>query len=149
LRAEDTVAVYSLDIQFTRDQLVKPDYDPIQNDDVDIEDLRARYEGSVALEHAAAIRGILVLAAEGREWKWLWGVGLLHDETVAVAEYPRLFARYRNQYPTMPRIEFDDEADVFAALQLLLDSTPIQIDDPINIEARYKRASSVREYLEQ
>lgn len=141
------MAVYKLDFRCSHDQLVDPEYDPVEKGDVDLEDLRDRYEGRVAMEHAAAIRGILVREADRGEWRWLWGVGLLHDEMVAKSKYPRLYARYRNQYPTLPRIEFDDEADVHAALHLLLTSTPIQAEDSINIEARYKRASSVKEYL--
>lgn len=132
---------------FTHEQLVYPDYDPIQHGDVDPDELRRRYPQYPDLHHAAAIRGILVREIGGKAWRWIWGIGLLHDELLAASGFTQLFARYRNQYGTVPRIEFEPEADVASALQLLLETTPIKSKDLINIEAARARAASIAEYL--
>jgi len=138
---------YQVGIEFTREQLVDPEYEPIAQGDVDLEDLRHRYEGHVPLDHAAAVRGILVRDTKTTAWSWIWGIGLLHDEMVTLGGYLRLYARYRNQYPIIPRIEFDDDADAHAALSLLLETTPIEENDVINIEFSGRTAFSIADFL--
>jgi len=137
----------SLGFQFTREELIDPEYDPIQRGDVDLVDLRARYEAHIDLNHAAAVRGILVRDPETKARFWIWGIGLLHDEMVDLGGYQRLYARYRNQYPILPRIEFDDDADAHHALVTLLETTPIEEDDLINIEFAGRTAFSVADFL--
>jgi hypothetical protein len=134
-------------IEFTREQLIDPDYNPIGHGDVDAQELERRYPQYPDLHHAAAIRGILVREQGGKAWRWVWGVGLLHDELLAASGYSRLFARYRNQYGMAPRIEFEPGANVASALRLLLQTTPIQGQDLINIEAVNRRASSIDDYF--
>jgi hypothetical protein len=136
-----------INLEFTHEQLVNPDYDPIQHGDVDPDELRGRYPQYPDLHHAAAIRGVLVREIGGKAWRWIWGVGLLHDELLAASGFPQLFARYRNQFGMVPRIEFEPEADVISALQLLLETTPIKSQDLINIEAPRVRAASIAEYI--
>ena len=138
---------YQIGIEFTREQLVDPEYEPIAQGDVDLEDLRRRYEDQVPLDHLAAVRGILVKDPKTTAWRWNWGIGLLHDEMVSLGGYLRLFARYRNQYPTIPRIEFDDDADAHAALFELLETTPIEENDVINIEFSGRTAFSIADFL--
>ena len=75
------------------------------------------------------------------------GVGLLHDEMVTELGYPRLYARYRNQYPILPRIELEDGADAFRALELLLEETPILENDLVNIESPFRSAHSIADYI--
>lgn len=123
------------------------EYDPIESGDVDLEDLKSRYLSHVNLDHAAAIRGILVREDKRGEWKWIWCVGLLHEEILKESSYPKLWARFRNQFPMMPRIEFESWVDVKAALSLLLQETPIKEADVINIETTYGRAMSIGDFL--
>lgn len=137
----------SIGFQFTREELIDPEYDPIQQGNVDLEDLRRRYEGHVPLDHAAAVRGILVKDPKTTAWSWIWGIGLLHDEMVRLGGYIRLYARYRNQYPIIPRIEFDDDADAHAAMFVLLETTPIEENDVINIEFSGRTAFSIADFL--
>ena len=139
-------------VVFSRRQLIDPDYNPLEDPaGPDRADLEQRYgAGSrrAGLDHAAAVRGILV--SEGkRRWRWIWDWGLLHDEMVRKHGYDRLHARYRNQFSFMPTIEFE-QAPVAEALALLLRQTPIRPDDAIQITAwRGFRAFSVREALQQ
>ena len=119
---------------FSREQLLEQDYDPIAQGDVDLEYLKEKYAGHVRLDHAAAVRGILVRDA-GKIWKWVWGIGLLHDQILARTEYNRLYARYRNQRLMLPRIEFHNGADLWVALQLLLEQTPLEKSYVINIKS--------------
>ncbi|MFV2044931.1 MAG: hypothetical protein ACC700_17055 [Anaerolineales bacterium] len=141
------MAVFKIGVKFSRDQLVDPEYDPIENGDVNFEDLKSRYLTHVDLNHAAAIRGILVSEGNKGGWKWIWGVGLLHDEMLKESGFPKLWARFRNQFPMMPRIEFESGADVKAALNLLLQETPIKAADAINIETAYGRAMSIGDFF--
>lgn len=118
---------------FDRDQLLDWDYDSMTAGVVNRDYLESRYAGHVNLDHAAAVRAILV--REGKhEWGWIWGIGLLHDEITARSGYPKLYARYRNQNRMLPRIIFERGADVHAALELLLKETPLETHDLINIE---------------
>lgn len=69
---------------FSRRQLIDPDYNPLEDPEgPDRADLERRYgvgERRINLDHAAAVRGILV--SEGRrQWKWIWDWGMLHDPT--------------------------------------------------------------------
>jgi hypothetical protein len=133
---------------FTREQLLERDYDPIEEGDVGLEYLKSRYEHHVDLDHAAAVRAILV--REGRrEWNWIWGIGLLHDHILRTTSHTKLYARYRNQRAMLPRIEFHGGADIHTALKMLLVETPLEKDDVINIEAETGgRWMSIGHYLE-
>ena len=139
-------------VVFTRRQLVDPDYNPLADPaGPDRADLEQRYGAGTrraGLDHAAAVRGILV--SEGkRQWKWIWDWGLLHDEMVRKHGYERLHARYRNQYTFIPTIEFE-QAPVAEALRMLLRQTPILPDDNIQITAwRGFRAFCIRDALAQ
>ena len=90
---------------FTHRQLTSRDYNPLDDPaGPDRADLEARYgQGprAVRLDHAAAVRGILVREPD-KSRKWMWDWGLLHDEMVRKFGYDRLFARYRNQYTFLP-----------------------------------------------
>lgn len=119
---------------FRREQLLERDYDPISCGDVDPVALRERYPHHVNLDHAAAVRAILVRERKG-QWKWIWGIGLLHDDILRDSGHPRLYARYRNQRGMLPRIEFHSGADLYASLKLLLETTPLEPHDAINIES--------------
>ena len=59
-------------MRFTREQLTSRDYDPIAVGLVDLADLRRRFEGRVWINHAAAIRGVLL--KEGGPQLWIWDV---------------------------------------------------------------------------
>lgn len=139
---------YKIGIEFNRFQLVDPEYNTLEEGLVDEEYLRERYEPhGINIDHAAAVRGILVKEPGTKEWKWIWGIGLLHDEIVNATRYPRLYARYRNQYPRTAQIEFEREAYVYTALELLLETTPIKADDHIQVTTPYKRTLSIDGYL--
>lgn len=139
---------YRIGIEFNRTQLIDPEYNALEEGLVDEEYIWARYEPhGINIDHAAAVRGILVREPGSKEWRWIWGIGLLHDEMVNVTSYPRLYARYRNQYPMSPQIEFEREADIHAALKILLETMPIKADDHILITTPYKRALSIDGYL--
>lgn len=139
-------------VVFSRRQLIDPDYNPLEDPaGPDRGDLEQRYgAGSrrAGLDHAAAVRGILV--SEGkRRWRWIWDWGLLHDEMVRKHGYDRLDARYRNQFSFLPTIEFE-QAPVAEALRMLLRQTPILPDDNIQITAwRGFRAFCIRDALAQ
>lgn len=139
-------------VVFTRQQLVERDYDPLADPaGPDRDDLQRRYGAGTrraGLDHAAAVRGILV--SEGkRRWRWIWDWGLLHDEMVRKHGYDRLDARYRNQYSFLPTIEFE-QAPPAEALRMLLRQTPIRADDNIQITGwRGFRAFSIRDALAQ
>jgi len=75
---------------FSREQLLDREYDPISRGDVDVASLRKRYAHHVNLDHAAAVRAILVQVAK-REWKWIWGIGLLHDHILSKTGYQKLY----------------------------------------------------------
>jgi len=65
-------------MQFTRRQLIDRDYNPLEDPEgPDRADLGKRYgrgERPIPLDHAAAVRGILV--SEGKNlWKWIWDWG--------------------------------------------------------------------------
>lgn len=69
-------------VTFSRRQLIDPDYnsleDPAGPDRADLEKRYGLGERPIPLDHAAAVRGILV--SEGKNaWKWIWDWGLLHD----------------------------------------------------------------------
>jgi hypothetical protein len=117
---------------FTREQLLEEDYDPIAEGLVDLAYLQRRYRHHLHYDHAAAVRAILVRPGK-RDWKWIWGIGLLHDHILAETGYPKLYARYRNQRGMLPRIEFHAGADLYVSLQLLLETTPLRPEDAINI----------------
>lgn len=132
---------------FSRAQLLDRDYDPIALGDIDLEYLKNRYSHHVDLNHAAAVRAILVQHKK-REWRWIWGIGLLHDHILNEMGYSRLYARYRNQKGMLPRIEFHGGADLLASLELLLSVSPIEKDDLINIQSEAGgRWMSIGEYL--
>jgi hypothetical protein len=138
-------------MRFRRDQLVDRDYDPLADPDgPDRQEMEERYdragqEGS--LDHAAAVRGILV--RENAAWKWIWDWGLLHDEMVRKYGFDRLYARYRNQCTFVPVIQFEIPVEA-APLRLLLEECPILPDDVIQITGwRGFRAFSIRDALIQ
>jgi hypothetical protein len=137
---------------FTRRQLLDLDYNPLDDPaGPDRADLEARYglgERRANLDHAAAVRGILV--SEGKqEWRWIWDWGLLHDEMVRKYGYDRLYARYRNQYTFMPTIEFECPP-IAEALRMLIRDTLILPGDKIQIVGWSGfRAFSIRDALEQ
>ena len=139
-------------MQFTRHQLIDRDYNPLEDPaGPDCADLEKRYtqgDRPIPIDHAGAVRGILV--SEGKNiWKWIWDWGLLHDEIVRKYGYERLFARYRNQYTFMPTIEFECPA-VAEPLRMLLRDTPILPDDNIQIVGWNSfRAFSIRDALQQ
>jgi hypothetical protein len=118
-------------MKFTREQLTSRDYDPIEVGLVDLADLRRRYKGRVWINHAAAIRGVL-LKEDDRQF-WIWGCGLLHDEMATAHGHERPLARYRNQYPMLPTVEFETGSDVQDGLRLLLETTPIRATDLLNV----------------
>ena len=136
---------------FTRCQLIDRDYNPLEDPEgPDRVDLEARYGlGSrrLNLDHAAAVRGILV--RDEKHWKWIWEWGLLHDEITRKYGFDRLHARYRNQYTFLPTIEFEGRAQS-EPLKMLLRDAPILPDDNIQIVAWNNfRAFSIRDALEQ
>ena len=122
-------------MKFTREQLTSRDYDPIEVGLVHLADLRRRYEGRVWINHAAAIRGVL-LKEDGRQF-WIWGCGLLHDEIATAYGHERPLARYRNQYPMLPTVEFETGSAVQDGLRLLLETTPIRATDLLNVSGIY------------
>ena len=122
-------------MKFTREQLTSRYYEPIEVGLVDLADLRCRYEGKVSLDHAAAIRGVL-LKEDSRQF-WVWGCGLLHDEMATAHGHERPLARYRNQYPMLPTVEFETGSDVQDGLRLLLETTPIRATDLLNVSGIY------------
>lgn len=122
-------------VHFSRTQLLDPGYDPIAQRDVCLSDLRRRYEGRVWINHAAAIRGVL-LKEDGRQF-WIWGCGLLHDEMATAHGHERPLARYRNQYGMLPRVEFETGSDMQDGLRLLLETTPIRPTDLLNVSGIY------------
>jgi len=118
---------------FSRRQLVERDYNPLADlegpDPADLEKRYGRGERSVPLDHAAAVRGILV--SDGKnDWKWVWDWALLHDERARKFGYDRLYARYRNQATFLPTVEFECPA-VAEPIRMLLRETPILPDDNI------------------
>ncbi len=132
---------------FNRTQLLERDYDPIAEGDVDIDYLKKRYAHHVDLDHAAAVRAILVREGK-RRWKWIWGIGLLHDHILHETGFPQLFARYRNQRKMLPRIEFHAGADLYTSLGLILKHTQLESHDVINIESEMGgRWMSIGEYF--
>ena len=131
----DWLPVIVLGVPFSRTQLLLPEYDPIASGDICLPDLRRRYEGKVSLDHAAAIRGVL-LKENGCQF-WVWGCGLLHDEMATAHGHERPLARYRNQYPMLPTVEFETGSDVQDGLRLLLESTPIRATDLLNVSGIY------------
>ncbi len=65
---------------FSRHQLIDRDYNPLEDPEgPDRADLEKRYglgERRLSLDHAAAVRGILV--SDGKNvWKWIWDWGLV------------------------------------------------------------------------
>ena len=132
---------------FTREQLLERDYDPIEDGVVDLNYLNERFGHHIRLDHAAAVRAILV--REGKHnWKWIWWIGLLHDHILHEIGYPKLYARYRNQKGMLPRIEFHGGADLLITLSLLLEETPLEKDDVINLESETGgRWMSIGEYF--
>ena len=139
--------VFQFDFQPSRAQLVDIDYDPISQGDIDAADLKTRYPHHDDLQHAAATRGILVRDDASKQWRWIWGIGLLHYEMLELSEYPRLYGRFRNQFSMLPRIELEPGSDTQAALRLLLDTTAILSDDSMNIEAPSHRATSIAHFF--
>jgi hypothetical protein len=137
---------------FSRRQLIDRDYNPLEDpagpDRADLEKRYTQGERPIPLDHAAAVRGILV--SDGKNlWKWIWDWGLLYDEIVRKFGYDRLYARYRNQYTFLPTVEFECPA-VAAPLRMLLRDTPIQPDDNIQIVGWNSfRAFSIRDALQQ
>src|SRR3990172_6408310 len=118
---------------FSRRQLVERDYNPLADlegpDPANLEKRYGRGERSVPLDHAAAVRGILV--SDGKnDWQWVWDWALLHDEMVRKFGYDRLYARYRNQATFPPTVEFEFPA-VAEPRRMLLRETPILPDDNI------------------
>jgi len=103
---------------FRREGLAEKDHDPISAGDIDLASPRERYPHHANLDHAAAMRAILVHEA-GSGWKWIRGIGLLHDAILRKSGYPRFYARFRNQRGMLPRIEFHRGADVHASLRVL------------------------------
>jgi hypothetical protein len=140
------------EVHFRREQLIDRDYNSLEDPDgLDAAHLAARYgqgERRINLDHAAAVRGILV--REGTDdWKWIWDWGLLHDEIVRKYGYEALYARYRNQYSFLPVIEFEGPA-VAEPLRMLLRDTPIEPNDNLQITGWYSfRAFSIRDALAQ
>ena len=122
-------------MKFTREQLTSRGYDPIELGLVDLADLRRRYKGRVWINHAAAIRGVL-LKEDGRQF-WIWGYGLLHDEMATAHGHKRPLARYRNQYGMLARVEFETGSDMQDGLRLLLETTPIRPTDLLNVSGIY------------
>ena len=122
-------------VRFSRTQLLDPEYDPIEEGDVYLPNLRRRYEGKVSLDHAAAIRGVLV-KENGRQ-VWIWGCGLLHDKMATAHGHERTLARYRNQYGMLARVLFETGSDVRDGLRLLLETTPIRATDLLNVSGTY------------
>ena len=138
-------------MRFARRQLIGRDHNPLEDPEgPDRADLEKRYglgERRVGLDHAAAVRGILV--RDEKQWKWIWDWGLLHDEIVRKYGYDRLHARYRNEYTFLPTIEFEGHAEI-EPLKMLLRDTPILPDDSIQIVGWDDfRAFSIRDALSQ
>ena len=136
---------------FTRPQLIDRDYNPLEDpegpDRLDLERRHGQGVRRVSMDHAAAVRGILV--REDKGWKWIWDWGLLHDEIVRIYGYDSLYARYRNQYTFFPTIEFEGPA-VAEPLKMLLRDIPILPDDSIQIVGWHEfRAFSIRDALAQ
>lgn len=132
---------------FTREQLLERDDDPIANGMVDLAYLNERFGQHVRFDHAAAVRAILVREGK-RDWRWIWGIGLLHDQILKETGYQKLYARYRNQRGMLPRIEFHGGADLGVAIELLLKETPLERGDVINIESEAGgRWMSIGDYL--
>ena len=122
-------------VPFSRTQLLLPEYDPIASGDICLPDLRRRYEGKISLDHAAAIRGVLV--REDGHQVWIWAAGRLHDEIAQAHGHERPLGRHRNQYRVLPRVEFEKGSDVQDGLRLLLKTTPIRATDLLNVNGIY------------
>ena len=134
-------------MKFTREQLTSRYYEPIEVGLVDLADLRRRYEGKVSLNHAAAIRGVLL--KEGGPQLWIWGCGLLYDEMATAHDHERPLARYRKQYGMLARVEFETGSNMQDGLRLLLETTPIGATDPLNVSGIYGLLGcSIRDCLE-
>jgi hypothetical protein len=139
-------------LRFSRHQLIDRDYNPLEDSDgphrADLERRYGQGDRRINLDHAAAVRGILVSEGKG-QWRWIWDWGLLHDEMVRKHGHDRLYARFRNQYTFLPTIEFEGPP-IAEALRMLLRDTPILPDDNIQITAWSEfRAFSIRDALEQ
>jgi hypothetical protein len=155
---------------WTKEQLLNRRYDPTDDprfaDKVDAlkekilknvglpegVDERWTYGMNGALEHYAAVRGCLVgwtpLGMAVSQVKWIWFWGGLHAEGLRRLQDRentpvKLLARYRNQVDMLPTIEFEPSADVPAALLGLLDTTPLEPYDVINIEWDGSRAVQI------
>ncbi len=103
--------------------------------------LRIQEDHPEVLDHLAAVRAILV-----PECTWLWGAGVRHDVMLAHSGHKRLLGRFRNQRLFYPRLEFEPEAPLQPALQLLLEQG-FEPDDRVDIEAPGLRAASIGEAL--
>jgi hypothetical protein len=139
-------------VTFSRPQLIDRGYDPLADpggpDRADLERRNCLGERRINLDHAAAVRGILVSEGKG-QWEWIWDWGLLHDEMVRKYGYDSLHARCRNQYTFLPVIEFECPP-IAEALRMLLRDTPILPDHNIQITGWSEfRAFSIRGALEQ
>ena len=138
-------------MKFSREQLLDVAYDPLLKgiDRLTLVESHKDYlqrHGLDSIDHVATVRGILVHDLhEG--WKGIWDWGKLHDGILAESRYPRLYARYRNQRHWMPRIKFEPDADVEAALRAILNTTPIRPDDKVNITCLRGRFGSIGEAL--
>ena len=104
---------------------------------------------SANIEYLDDAAGWVIVVREGKQkWKWIWGIGLLHDHILHESGYPTLYARYRNQKGMLPRIEFHGSADLYTALTLLLEETSLEKDDVINLESETGgRWMSIGEYF--
>jgi hypothetical protein len=133
--------------EFTRRQLTDPELDPYETEwgctRTQIDHL---LKMDIPLEHAAAVRGILI------DGVWWWGCSSLHDQ-MAHDVGGVLQARYRKQYPLLPVIEFENvhskekgaQCDIFQATRSLLSTTPILATDLINIKTRVGTFLSVKD----
>jgi hypothetical protein len=133
--------------EFTREQLVDPNH-PNVTKLVSLEEIRYLLDAGVALEHAAAVRGVLVSNI------WYWGIGILHEQMAArMGMRDRLQARYRRQFPLEPVIEFENiysrmagaQCDLHHALRALVLTTPITMVCRIQIRTRLGTFTSVRD----
>ena len=132
---------------FTAEQLLDQDLDPYDTDwGCSAFDIRYLMRQGVPLDHAAAVRGVLV------DDVWYWGCGEVH-EMMARDVGGSLQARYRRQWPLLPVIEFENRhdtskgatCDIFQVLRTLILSTPILPTSLINIKTRVGTFLSVKD----
>ena len=140
---------------FSREQLLEKGYDPLSDptsglDLLEIEASHKEYlkqHGWDAVDHIAAVRGVLV-KRDGK-YEWLWDWGKLHDEIFAETGFgiQAYRGKFRNQKFHMPRVELFEMVNAREALLELLQCSPIEMDDLLNIDTAVGFYASIAEVI--